>query len=102
MAEKRNEVIDTYIKGSLPKLDDEDFWNVDDGEYTAHINDKYRIKICQNEQSAWKYFLLMRTIIFLKMLFLAASIRRKKLMLIQIIYGSIRVLRRSGLKGFLI
>lgn len=58
MAEKHNEVIDTYIKGSLPKLDDEDFWNVTDGEYTAHINDKYRIKLCQNEQGAWKILLI--------------------------------------------
>ncbi len=58
MAEKCNEIIDTCIKGSLPKLGDEDFWNVTDGEYTAHINDKYRIKISQDKQGFWKMLLV--------------------------------------------
>lgn len=58
MAEKRDEIIDTCIKGSLPKLGDEDFWNVTDGEYTAHINDKYRIKISQDKQGFWKTLLV--------------------------------------------
>lgn len=58
MAEKRDEIIDTCIKGSLPKLGDEDFWNVTDGEYTAPINDKYRIKISQDKQGFWKILLV--------------------------------------------